>query len=274
MDPAETAPLSVVADWHSPPPWAPEFLDDPPTWSAGSPPQARRPLPLRAGLLVVAGFGAALAISAVVLRIGEPSRPLVTALAVIVLQYAAMFGLCVTVSRRWGTSSLREDLGLRFRRRDTIDGVVGWLAGLGVVAALGSLLERAGVPLASNNPFSDPSRDSLSLPQWAAVAVVGLVMVVLAPFFEELLFRGVLMRSLSSATPPAVAIGIQGLVFGAFHVQPTRGMGNVGLLAVLSGLGCVLGWISHRREGRLGGSIVAHMLHNTLAFSVGIAALL
>ena len=70
------------------------------------------------------------------------------------------------------------------------------------------------------------------------------------------------------------ALVVQAMAFGLFHFDPRRGMGNVGLLVVLSGIGLVLGIITQRNGGRLGASMLAHSLHNCLAFAVGLAALL
>ena len=127
----------------------------------------------------------------------------------------------------------------------------------------------------SNNPLTAAGRNgTVTMPQWAAIVTAGLVMVVVAPMFEELLFRGILQRSLRSRFPLGVALVVQAMAFGLFHFDPRRGMGNVGLLVVLSGIGLVLGIITQRNDGRLGASMLAHSLHNCLAFAVGLAALL
>ncbi len=45
------------------------------------------------------------------------------------------------------------------------------------------------------------------------------VVIFFAPFFEELIFRGVLLRGLLAKYPPFVAVLISSLAFGAFHLN-------------------------------------------------------
>jgi membrane protease YdiL (CAAX protease family) len=235
------------------------------------------PLPLRAGLAVLVGFAATLAAGSVLLRLtrGAPVATFVSAVAIVTGQYLAMFGLCVAVCRRWATGSWRRDLGFRLSLRDVREGVTGWVLGMGVIGLITMVLRHAGVPTSSNNPLTASSgTPAVSLPQWAAVVTAGIVMVAVAPVFEELLFRGILQRSLCSRFPVGVALAVQALAFGLFHFDARRGMGNAGLLVVLSGVGLVLGVIAQRNGGRLGAPMVAHSLHNCLAFAVGVAALL
>ena len=235
------------------------------------------PLPLRAGVAVLVGFAATLVVGSILLRLsrGAPVATFVSAVAIVTGQYLAMFGLCVAVCRRWATGSWRRDLGFRFVARDVREGVAGWVLGMGVIGLITLVLRHAGVPTSSNNPLTaSAGPGTVSFPQWAAVLTAGVVMVLVAPVFEELLFRGILQRSLCSRFPVVVALAVQALAFGLFHVDSSRGLGNVGLLIVLSGVGLVLGVIAQRNDGRLGASMVAHSLHNCLAFAVGVAALL
>ena len=240
-------------------------------------------LPPRAAAMVLVGFATTLALSALILAVARSwtaSHPglewlqVLTTLGAVVAQYGVMIGLCLLVSRCWGTASLRADLGMSWRARDLPDGLVGWLAGMGLVAVLLSALRATGIPFVSNNPLAGGSRGGeLGLPQGAAVALVGVIMVVVAPVLEELLFRGVLLRALAGWWPTPWALLAQAVAFGCFHVSAGRGWGNVGLVVVLSGVGLMLGVLTHRRAGRLGSAMVAHALHNAVAFSVGVAAL-
>ena len=95
--------------------------------------------------------------------------------------------------------------------------------------------------------------------------VVGLLFVtvaVLAPAFEELLFRGVLLPWLGERMEPRLgvrrarwtAIALTGLGFGAMHMQPLG-------LPTLTTLGVVLGF-AFLRTGNLGTSILVHGLWN------------
>ncbi len=233
---------------------------------------------------MLAVFGVIVAINSTVLRpLANAARHLggpwwlqvQLVLGGVILQYGLMVLLCLAACRRWGSGSPGADLGLRFHRGDLADGVTGWLAGLALMTVLAMVLRSIGMPAASNNPLaSGPADLPLGLPQWVVISLVGVVMVMVAPVLEELLFRGVLLRSLMPSWPLPVALGTQAVMFGAFHVDPARGWANIGLVVVLSGIGLVLGWLVHRRQGRLGPGIIAHSLQNAVAFTVGLNLLL
>jgi len=96
---------------------------------------------------------------------------------------------------------------------------------------------------------------------WKVAVVVSTV--VLAPLWEELLFRGLLQSMLRRWASPAVTIAISATLFGLAHVgdQPQ----NMPSLIVL---GVALG-IAYERSGRLWTSIGIHALFN--ACFVGLA---
>jgi membrane protease YdiL (CAAX protease family) len=81
--------------------------------------------------------------------------------------------------------------------------------------------------------------------------------VLLAPVFEELIFRGLLYGSLrASLSWPLAAIG-SALVFGLAH-----GYGPTGFLSVLLS-GLLWAWV-YERTGSLLPCIVAHVVNNAL----------
>lgn len=251
--------------------------DDPPGDAVGAEALPAGGLPLRAGIAAMAGFGLVLALGdgLPTLIAALQGSPAVSMVLTVVVQYLTMAALCLAVCRRWGTGSLRADLGFRLRRSDWLDGTIGWLCGVGLVGVVASALRRVGVPTSTNNPLTARGdAPTASLPQWFAVGLAAVVMVAVAPVLEELLFRGVLLRSLRSRLPIVPALTVQAVAFGMFHVDGHRGIGNVGLVVVLSTVGLVLGVIACRDQGRLGGSMIAHGLHNGLAFGIGLAALL
>ena len=93
-------------------------------------------------------------------------------------------------------------------------------------------------------------------------AAPGLITAVIAaPIVEEMVFRGVVMRGLRSRLPVVVVIVLQGALFGVAHVDPVRGVGNIGLVMVLSGVGVAFG-VAAALLGRIGPTIVAHAIFN------------
>lgn len=100
---------------------------------------------------------------------------------------------------------------------------------------------------------------------------LGLFAVVLAPLYEELLFRRVLFGRLWAAGWPVLGVALSSMVFALAHEMP--GMtGNppsttLFLLAVYTAMGAVFALV-YRRTGTLWAPIVAHMLNNALALGV------
>jgi membrane protease YdiL (CAAX protease family) len=127
-----------------------------------------------------------------------------------------------------------------------------------------TIIRATGIPFTSNvtsRSHGPPHRDSAGYAAFALAAIVG------APLFEELFFRGALLRALRSKLGPVAAIVVQGVAFGVYHVSPGYGTGNIGLAMVLSAAGMVLGYAAYR-WGRLGPGMVAHMIVNILAITV------
>ncbi len=117
-------------------------------------------------------------------------------------------------------------------------------------------------------PFSSNTEQigELSTDRRYAVAIV-VAAVVAAPIVEEVVFRGLLMRSLLSKWPAAIVIVVQGLLFGAAHIDPVRGVGNVGLAFVLSGVGIVFGGAAYLLR-RVGPTVAAHAILNGVVMAL------
>lgn len=88
--------------------------------------------------------------------------------------------------------------------------------------------------------------------------VIGVITIaLLAPFLEEVMFRGAIQGYMMRYFKPWVAIVFAALVFGVFHLNPIQI-----LYATL--IGIVFGWIYYR-TGSLLSVIVGHVLNNTMA---------
>ncbi len=101
--------------------------------------------------------------------------------------------------------------------------------------------------------------------------MIAVFTVVGAPFFEELFFRGVLLRSLARLfgdiggfVGPALAIIVSGVLFGLAHAESLQLLG----LAVF---GIILSLVSYR-TGRLGMNMVAHATFNLMAVAAAVVA--
>lgn len=162
-------------------------------------------------------------------------------------------------SKRWGTGRPVHDVGGTPRWSDLGWGPLIWLAAIGTQVVIAVVVIGLDIPISNNT-------DGISELQADRSYVVALVItaVVAAPLVEEIVFRGLIMRSLLGKVGPIVAIGAQGVLFGLAHVDPVRGAGNIGLALVLSGVGCALGGFAYMLR-RIGPAIVAHAIFNGVA---------
>jgi uncharacterized protein len=175
--------------------------------------------------------------------------------------WAGFFGAAWLATGVKGTKSFSRDLGLRFRWADLIGIPIG-VAGQFLVALMY-------VPIAQhvhnfNQRFDAPSQRLTGSSHGLGYVVIGTLTVVGAPFFEELFFRGVLLRSLARLfgtiggwVGPTLAIIVTGVLFGLAHDEGLQLLG----LAVF---GIILSFVAYR-TGRLGMNMVAHASFNLVA---------
>ena len=112
------------------------------------------------------------------------------------------------------------------------------------------------------SPDQSPQRDLQellrSLRGWLPNLALFLTVTLLAPCFEELLFRGFLLPVLAQRQRLALALGLSALLFGAIHLQPAG-------LPTLSALGLVMG-LAMRHTGSLRTPILIHACWNGTQF--------
>ena len=83
--------------------------------------------------------------------------------------------------------------------------------------------------------------------------------VIVAPFMEEAVFRGLLLRSMLRRWPALPAVLITSLLFALFHANPWQFVGPLIL-------GLLFGWLTVR-TGTLWPAILAHALNNAIALT-------
>lgn len=179
-----------------------------------------------------------------------------------ILGYGPMVAWCVHASRRWGTGSLRRDVGARLRPIDLAWAPLIWISCVAAQILVGVVILLTDIPLTSNTEgISDLDADRGYVISTLVLAVVA------APFVEELLFRGVVLRGLRSVLAVAPAVALQALLFGIAHVDPVRGLGNIGLVLVLTAVGAVLGTAAHLLR-RIGPTMLAHGILNAVVMAI------
>jgi membrane protease YdiL (CAAX protease family) len=168
-----------------------------------------------------------------------------------VVFYGLILGLALVIAvDRWELLALRPVASVRSAVRVAVTAIVAVLVWESIVTAL---------------PIENPGKEQgLTPTHWepshaGAFAANVVLFVVLAPFVEELLFRGVgqsLLTRTLGATPAIVVIG---LAFGAWH-------GLLVALLVLIPFGWALAYLRARTGSVVPGMIV-HALFNAFAIA-------
>jgi membrane protease YdiL (CAAX protease family) len=240
------------------------------TWHVAAPTPVAEPhpvLPMRAAWGAVITLTVSLVAGRYLLKaIAGYEWPIAVYVALLALiGYAPALVWCWYSSRRWGTGHFRADVGLKARWVDAGWGPVTWGACLVAEIVVGLVVVGLRVPFTSN------VRDVQELHADRGYVVSLLVLaVVAAPIAEEIVFRGVVLRGLLSRTRAAVAVGLQGILFGLAHFDPVRGTGNIGLILVLSSVGCVLGGAAFLLR-RIAPTMIAHAILNGVAMAIALS---
>jgi membrane protease YdiL (CAAX protease family) len=166
-------------------------------------------------------------------------------------------------SKARGTGRFLADLGVRFRPVD----LVGIVIGVGGQFVLDALY----APFISHlKNFTAPTQKLVGASHGWGFAAIAVLTVCGAPFFEEILFRGLAFKALARLFTPqqlapsrrraagvAAAVVVDGLLFGLAHWEPYQ-------FAGLAVFGMALAFISYRTD-RLGMNMVAHASFNLVA---------
>ena len=184
--------------------------------------------------------------------------------AFIVSFYAILFGgmwfTCRTISRRYGSGDPTRDFGLSWKPSDMWRGLLVFF--LSRVLQVIAMLPWAG-HLDRLRRFTE-GIEHVSL---ATFVIFSIAAVVGAPILEELVFRGIVQRSLTDRYGAGWAIPLQAMLFGLYHVTPGLGGTNVPYVAGLSAAGFVLGWAAWKWQ-RLGPGSTAHFFVNATSAAI------
>lgn len=207
-------------------------------------------------------FGGALlltslaALVSIIVSDGDPAEGPVFVTASTVLQDIAFVAGAV-----WLGGRLRRpratDFGLR---PTTLSRAVGWtfLAAVtfyGFVAAYSALLDPQG---------RQDTLEALGARQETALLITAAaVVILLAPFAEELLFRGFLYRALRNRLRPVSAALVVGAIFGSIHYTGPETLELLLPLAIFGFILCML----YERSGSLYPAIALHAINNAIAFA-------
>ena len=174
-----------------------------------------------------------------------------------IFQYGAMYGGLKWLSGRKGTGNFQEDYHLHVSSTD-------WpyfLYGDGLLFVSGIILTGIFSWLGVEAPTQEVVEAAESSDSFGELVVIVLVIAVLAPILEEMLFRGVLLDVLKSRMALNPAIWTTGIAFGLVHLtDPATFL----LIPALAGLGVILGYVRIRSGGSLSRPILMHMGFNAV----------
>ncbi len=217
------------------------------------------PRSLAALALVLLAFGAGLVLASVIAVRSGVTQADVTAehlswgivlgqLASYVIVVPTLFAVLPWLARR----SL-ADLGLRRPNARAVG-----IAVVGAIAMYAVTIGLAGVQFGVTHRKPEEAATALFSGSHDPLLTVafGVIAVAIAPFVEELTFRGFLFNVLRRYAPVWLAATLSGLVFGLSHGSPTA-------LVPLAGSGIVLAYV-YERTGSLPASMLTHALFNAI----------
>jgi len=195
-----------------------------------------------------------------VLDLGPLRDPLGLAITVMG-QSGAALAMVWRISMKSGNGSLRQDVGLALRGRDTI----GILMGVGLQFAVALLMAPFIEIFFSDVDAQQQVADVAESTSDAGGRLVLVVLfVVVAPFIEEVIFRGAMLSWLARKMSIRLAVVVQAAAFALVHlIDPDAILAVVSLFL----LGIALGWAAQRR-GSLSLPIFLHAGVNLTAVVV------
>lgn len=175
---------------------------------------------------------------------------LVVALATWIVLLVAL----VIASRRFGTGVFVADYAARFRPIDLVGVPVGVLTQLALIPLLYVPLRGLWPDTFSGEKLEERAQDLADRATGFSVVLLVLVVVVGAPIVEELVYRGLLQRSMASVAGALPALILTSIWFSLIHFSPVEYPGLF-LAGLVFGAGVVV-------TNRIGPAIVTHAAFN------------
>ena len=203
---------------------------------------------------------AALAIGASGEKAGEVDTPVWLTLVSALALWTPMVVALREVSARFGEGTFREDYGFSFRPVDLVGIPIGVVCQLVAVRALYWPLEQTWPETFSDDRLERTARTLADSADGVWMLVLALVVVIGAPFVEELMFRGLLQRAFLRRFPTVLAVVLVAAWFALIHFRPVEYPG-------LFLFGLVLGACAAGTR-RIGMSIAAHLAFNATGLAL------
>ena len=211
---------------------------------------------------MLAWLAAQLLATAVLVSVDDVDEvPIPQLFAASLVGWIAYGSMLWVLSERYGTGDRRADYGVGTRWVDLVGVPLGVATQLAAVPLLYWPLRSVWPETFSEDELTEYAEDLVDRASGAGVVLLLVVMVVLvAPLVEELVYRGLVQRSLATTVPPAAAVVLGGAFFALIHFRPVEYPGLF-LVGIVLG-SCVAA------TGRLGMAVVAHVAFNATGLLV------
>ena len=173
-------------------------------------------------------------------------------------QFIATFGgdTALVLAAYFMAAQLGRPTPATFGFRPFQPSAYGWVA-----IAFFSYLLLAALYTVLVNPPNEDLPEQLGADESMLLAVVtGVFVVIVAPFAEELFFRGFLYQALRNSWGTVLGVIGSGLIFGLIHFEPDK-------LVPLWILGMILAML-FEKTGSIWPCIMLHAINNSLAYAV------
>jgi membrane protease YdiL (CAAX protease family) len=254
------------ARWWDGREWTGYVATAPPAERSWIPPRGSHEGAMRGGLIAIAGVVGAVVLSVLGALAVLPFGGSLHSLEALCLSQAglwlALFVACRVAVVRHGSGSLR-DLGLvRLSWRQV---GLGSLVGV-ITRFVAGALAVAIAELFPGDQWKNTAAPGTTIDRNAlSITVIVLILVVGAPFFEELFFRGLVQGAFTSRIGARAAMFAQAACFGLVHYRAGMNLAQFTITIVtIAVVGGVLGSLRWHAE-KLGPGMVAHGVFNAIA---------
>lgn len=206
-------------------------------------------------------LAASLALLAINGGVDDPSIPAIAAATT--LGWLVSLVVVWWVSSQRGTGDVLRDLAVRFDVRDLLAVPAGVVAQLALVPAVYVPLRAIWPDTFAGSEVEQRAQDLVDRAGGFDTVLLALIVVVGAPVVEELVYRGLLQRSIGRAIGAAASLVLVSLVFAAIHFSPVE-IPGLFVAGLVFGAGVLL-------TGRIGPSILAHAAFNATGLFILLA---
>ena len=169
-------------------------------------------------------------------------------------------GVLLWVSKRHGSGNFAHDFAIRFQAKDLWGIPLGIASQLLLVVVVTLPFQWLFPSLFNSEAVEKRANDLFDAAHGAWIVLLVVIVVVCAPFVEEIVYRGFIQRNLGVAYGARISVLIASFWFAAVHLQLAEFPGLFAFALVLG--------VCFARTKRLGLSIVTHVAFNATALFV------